>query len=94
MPTAPGRYCIRVRGELGPEWSTWFDDLAVTAQPNGDTTLQGTVRDQAALHGLLARIRDLGLPLIAVEPLDGARSQLMTTGAGIEPDDGPQRSKQ
>lgn len=75
MTTAPGRYRIRVRGELGPEWSTWFDDLTVTAEPNGDTILEGVVRDQAALHGLLARIRNLGLPLIVVKALDHQRKE-------------------
>jgi len=75
MPTVPGRYRIRVHGGLGPEWSTWFDDLTVTADPNGDTILEGVVPDQAALHGLLARIRDLGLPLIVVKALDHQRKE-------------------
>ncbi|HEU5315880.1 MAG TPA: hypothetical protein VFX49_07195 [Chloroflexota bacterium] len=75
MPTASGRYRIRVHGELGPEWSTWFDDLAVTARPDGDTMLEGVVRDQAALHGLLGRIRDLGLTLISVKSLDHHRKE-------------------
>lgn len=59
-------YEIRVKGRLGPEWSAWFDGLAVRNHPDGQTVLAGPVTDQAALHGILTRINDLGLPLIAV----------------------------
>ena len=59
-------YQIRVRGILDERWSAWFDSLSITAQPGGETVLTGPVRDQAALHGLLAKIRDLGLPLVSV----------------------------
>jgi len=62
-------YEIRVRGELTPRWSCWFAGLAVSSD-GGDTLIVGPVDDQAALHGLLARIRDLGLPLLAVQMLD------------------------
>jgi hypothetical protein len=58
---------IRVRGHLGPAWSTWFDDMTITQEDDGTTTLAGTVVDQAALHSLLVRIRDLGLELVRVE---------------------------
>ena len=61
------RYEIRVKGSLGPEWSTWFDGLTITPQDGDETTLVGPVADQPALHGLLAKIRDLGLTLIRVE---------------------------
>ena len=61
---------IRVRGHLGPHWSAWFDDLTVTAEVNGETTLSGPIRDQSALHGLLAKVRDLGLPLISVSRIE------------------------
>ncbi len=67
-------YTLRVRGHLGPEWSEWFEGLTVTCQPDGSTTLSGRVVDQAALHGLLIRIRDMGLVLLAVnsaEPEEG-----------------------
>ncbi len=57
---------LRVRGELGPAWSAVFSDLAVELEPDGTTIIRGEVRDQAALHGLLAAIRDLGLTLISV----------------------------
>ena len=60
-------YRITVKGALDDSWSAWFDGLAIARDAGGDTTLEGAVRDQAALHGLLARVRDLGLTLLAVE---------------------------
>lgn len=57
---------IRLKGHLGEQWSAWFADLAVTLQDNGETLLEGPVVDQAALHGLLRKVRDLGLPLLSV----------------------------
>ena len=60
------RYEIRVEGILDECWSDWFDGMQVTAQPDGVTAIAGPVTDQAALHGLLAKVRDLGLPLISV----------------------------
>jgi hypothetical protein len=66
-------YAIQVQGRLDASWSAWFDDLAVTVGLDGDgrpvTTLTGPVADQAALHGLLARIRDLHLPIVLVRRL-------------------------
>ena len=61
-------YQIRIRGYLRPEWSEWFDGMTITHESNGNTILSGPVRDQAALQGLLIRVRDLGLPLISVNP--------------------------
>ena len=64
---SPTRYEIRVEGVLDIGWSAWFDGLDVSGDASGGTTtIAGPVRDQAALHGLLSRIRDLGLPLLAV----------------------------
>ena len=63
---APTGYCIRIQGHLAPEWSEWFDGMIVQCQPDGTTTLSGPVRDQAALHGLLRKVRDLGMPLLSV----------------------------
>ena len=60
-------YRIRVQGSLDRDWSDWFDGFAITSQNPGETLLTGPVADQAALHGLLAKIRDLGLPLLLVE---------------------------
>ena len=62
----PACYEIRVNGVLDSRWSTWFEDLRVTSDAGGQTVIAGPVADQAALHGLLARIRDLNLPLISV----------------------------
>jgi hypothetical protein len=62
-------YEIRVKGHLGPEWSAWFDGFTITPQAGDETTLVGPVADQPGLHGLLAKIRDLGLTLIRVERL-------------------------
>ncbi len=62
----PAIYRIRVKGHLLPEWSQWFDCMALRLEANGDTTLVGPVVDQPALHALLARVRDLGLTLLAV----------------------------
>jgi hypothetical protein len=59
-------YQIRIRGALDASWSDWFAGLTVCPQAGGDTLLTGPVRDQSALHGLLAKIRDLGLPLLSV----------------------------
>ena len=58
-------YRIRVRGHLGPQWAAWFEGLCV-AETAGDTTLTGQLADQSALHGMLARVRDLGLELVSV----------------------------
>lgn len=63
----PGSYQIKIKGVLDEAWSDWFEGLTVTPQAGGETLLTGPVRDQAALHGILARIRDLGLPLLSVE---------------------------
>jgi hypothetical protein len=57
---------IRLKGHLGQQWSAWFEGLVITLEDNGETLLEGPVVDQAALHGLLRKVRDLGLPLLAV----------------------------
>jgi len=66
----PGRYQIRVKGDLDPIWSDWFDGLSIAPETNDETVLTGPIADQAALHGVLNKIRDLGLPLLAVRRLD------------------------
>jgi hypothetical protein len=65
-PGQPLVYQIRLRGHLGRQWTTWFGDLTITLEDNGDTLLTGPVADQAALHGLLRKVRDLGLSLLSV----------------------------
>ena len=62
-----GRYEIRLKGHLNARWADWFDGLTLTRESDGTTVLSGSVVDQAALHGLLGKVRDLGLPLIAVQ---------------------------
>jgi hypothetical protein len=69
-PTGPqhhqGRYEIRLKGHLDSRWAAWFDGLSLTNESDGSTLIQGPVADQAALHGLLQKVRDMGLPLISV----------------------------
>jgi hypothetical protein len=60
------QYEIRVDGHLGTRWAAWFDGLAITSQGDGTTVLRGPVVDQAALHGLLQKLRDVGIPLISL----------------------------
>ncbi len=66
-------YEIRIQGVLDPRWSAWFDGLRVSSDEPGHTTIAGPVGDQAALHGLLAKVRDLGLPLVSVRRIDPDR---------------------
>jgi hypothetical protein len=73
METLPTIYEIRVAGHLSPQWADWFEDLTITFEEDGNTLLTGPVADQAALHGLLKKVRDLGLSLVSVNqvpPLD------------------------
>lgn len=69
LPTDSGQppvYQIRIKGHLGPQWADWFDGLTVTLEATGETLLTGPVVDQAALHGVLKKVRDLGMPLLSV----------------------------
>ena len=65
----PAGYVLRVTGHLDPHWAPWFGDLTLTHDDDGTTTLRGAVADQAELHGILAKIRDLGVTLISVEAI-------------------------
>jgi hypothetical protein len=67
--------CFRVQGRLPECWRDWFDGLEMGTRPNGETTLTGLVADQPALFGILNQIRNLGLPLIAVEPVPPAQAE-------------------
>jgi len=66
----PGRYEICIKGLLDNRWSNWFEGFTITRESNGETRLTGQVTDQAALHGLLRKVRDLGLPLISVNRIE------------------------
>jgi hypothetical protein len=66
----PKVYQIRIKGHLGPRWTDWFEGMTNTPEENGDTLLTGPVIDQAALHGLLRKVRDLNLPLLSIMRVD------------------------
>jgi hypothetical protein len=66
----PMVYQIRIKGHLRPQWTDWFDGLTITLEEDGNTLLTGTVIDQAALHGLLKKVRDLGIPLLLVNSVN------------------------
>jgi len=72
-----GLYEIRIKGHLDDRWTDWFEGLTITLEEDGDTLLTGPVVDQAALHGLLKRVRDLGMPLLSINFVspDQARTQ-------------------
>jgi hypothetical protein len=66
----PRIYHIRLQGYLGPQWAEWFGGLSITPTENGETLLTGPVADQSALHGVLKKVRDLGLTLVSVNRVD------------------------
>ena len=66
----PGHYEIRIKGHLDNRWTNWFEDMTITLEANGETWLTGLVTDQPALHGLLRKVRDMGMPLISVKRID------------------------
>src|SRR4051794_14658450 len=65
-PDDPRHYEIRIQGHLANRWANWFEGMTITREDNGETLLTGSVVDQAALHGLLRKVRDLGMPLVSV----------------------------
>jgi hypothetical protein len=67
-------YQIRVKGHLAHEWRDWFEGLTISLEENGDTLLTGPVADQAVLHGLLKKVRDLGVPLVSVNPIEPSQA--------------------
>jgi hypothetical protein len=73
-------YEIRLKGHLDDQWAEWFEGLTITLEEDGDTLLTGPVIDQAALHGLLKKVRDLGLSLVSVSPLEHGPSTTLGTG--------------
>lgn len=76
-PDGPEAECyeIRLRGRLDAHWTAWFDGSAVSHESDGTTVISGPIADQAALHGLLQRVRDLGLPLLSVKRVEGTRPE-------------------
>jgi len=76
----PELYEIRIKGHLDDRWTNWFGGLTITLEDNGDTLLTGPVIDQAALHGLLKKVRDLGMPLLAVNRAKPGHSTMLGTG--------------
>ena len=77
-PQEADRYEIRVKGHLADRWAAWFDGMTLTRQADGTTVLDGPVADQSALHGLLRKISDLGLPLVSVTPAPAIRTPSAT----------------
>ena len=69
-PGQPMIYQIRIKGHLGHQWTDWFEGLTITLEENGETLLTGPVVDDAALHGLLKKVRDLGMPLLSVNRVE------------------------
>ena len=71
---------IRIKGHLSRAWTDWFEGLTITLEENGDTLLTGPVIDQAALYGLLKKVRDLGMPLVSVSPVEPGHATTLGTG--------------
>jgi len=82
----PGLYEIRLKGHLDNRWAEWFEGLNITLEDDGDTLLTGPVVDQAALHGLLKKVRDLGMPLVSVSPLENGPTTTPKTGQADQSD--------
>ena len=74
QPDQPTVYEIRIEGQLGPDWAGWLDGLNLSWDDNGDTLLTGPIADQAALFGLLKKVRDLGASLVSVIPAEPGRT--------------------
>ncbi|MHC1783510.1 MAG: hypothetical protein AB9891_12290 [Anaerolineaceae bacterium] len=75
-PSQPTIYRIRIKGQLDSQWTDWFGGLTITMEEDGTTLLTGPVIDQAALHGLLKKVRDLGLPLVSVSPVEPGQTDI------------------
>jgi hypothetical protein len=82
----PSIYQIKIKGRLGSHWSDWFEGLTITPEEDGNTLLTGAVIDDAALHGLLKRVRDLGMPLLSVNRVEPGPSTALGTGQADAPD--------
>jgi hypothetical protein len=69
-PDVPKIFQIKIKGHLGQQWAGWFDGLTIALEEDGNTLLSGPIADQSALHGILKKIRDLGMPLLSVNTID------------------------
>lgn len=74
-PLALGQYEIRLKGHLETRWAAWFEGMALRHEPDGSTLLTGPIVDQAALHGLLQKVRDIGVPLLSVTHVDAPTNE-------------------
>ena len=79
-------YQIRLKGHLAREWTDWFEGLTITLEEDGNTLLTGPVIDQAALHGLLKKVRDLGMPLVSVSPVKPGPASTLEPGQADQSD--------
>ena len=77
---SPTNYKIKVKGHLTPEWTNWFDGIDITHNENNETILSGLVADQAALYGLLGKVRDLGMPLLSIENIKSNHENKLDRG--------------
>jgi hypothetical protein len=82
----PAVYQIRLKGHLDSQWTDWFEDLTITLEEDGNTLLTGPVVDQAALHGLLKKVRDLGMPLVSVCPVEPGPPSTLEPGQADQSD--------
>jgi hypothetical protein len=79
-PVQPVVCRIRIKGQLDPQWKDRINDMTITLEQDGNTLLTGSVVDQVAFHGLLKKVRDLGMPLVSVRPLEPSPSTTLGTG--------------
>ncbi len=85
----PGDYELRIGGHLDDHWAAWFGDLTFTREPDGTTTLRGRVADQSALHGILMKIRDLGIILLSVRAIDALGADAAAPSSPTDVDASP-----
>jgi hypothetical protein len=83
-PDAPKIFQIRIQGHLGQQWAGWFDGLTIVLEEDGNTLLSGPVIDQSALHGILKKIRDLGMPLLTVNQVEPKRVEVKISTNSIK----------
>jgi hypothetical protein len=84
----PLAYQIRLKGQLDSEWIEWFGGLSITQEDNGTTLLSGLAIDQAALHGLLKKVRDLGLTLLSINPIEPDQAEMIPADPNQSPPKG------